>query len=68
MILDMNGLSAMADGDPMLASIRGELKRGGRPIPGNDVWIAALARQHSMPVLSREEHFDYVPHVKRIDW
>jgi tRNA(fMet)-specific endonuclease VapC len=50
------------------ASIRSELKRGGRPIPANDVWIAALARQHSMPVLSRDEHFDFVPKIKRIAW
>src|SRR5688572_7767304 len=38
------------------ARIRGELKRAGRPIPSNDAWIAALARQHMMPVLSRDEH------------
>ncbi len=50
------------------ALVRSELKRGGRPIPGNDVWIAALARQHAMPVLSRDEHFDAVPKVKRINW
>jgi tRNA(fMet)-specific endonuclease VapC len=50
------------------AGIRCELKRGGRPIPGNDVWIAALARQHEMPVLSRDEHFDFVPDMKRIAW
>ena len=50
------------------AEIRGELKRAGRPIPGNDVWIAALARQHAMPVISRDEHFDCVPRLKRIWW
>jgi predicted nucleic acid-binding protein len=26
------------------AEVREELKRGGHPIPGNDLWIAALAR------------------------
>jgi predicted nucleic acid-binding protein len=50
------------------AEIRGELKREGRPIPGNDVWIAALARQHGLPVLSRDEHFDFVPRVERVRW
>lgn len=125
MILDTNGLSAMADGDPSLepilgsaselalpvivlgeyrygiaqsrsriryekwlmeliascrilrvdeatageyAAIRGELKRGGHPIPANDVWIAALARQHAMPVVSRDEHFDFVPKLERLPW
>lgn len=125
MILDTNGLSAMADGEPgialflqqadevvlpvialgeyrygirqsrhrasyerwlnevlascrvlsvdestsgVYADIRGELKRAGRPIPGNDLWIAALARQHSLPVLSRDRHFDRVSGLIRISW
>jgi len=50
------------------ALVRGELKRGGRLIPGNDVWIAALARQHAMPVLSRDVYFDAVRNVRRISW
>jgi tRNA(fMet)-specific endonuclease VapC len=50
------------------AVIRGELKRRGRPIPSNDAWIAALARQHALPVISRDEHFDLVPKVERIGW
>jgi tRNA(fMet)-specific endonuclease VapC len=50
------------------AAVRGELKRAGSPIPSNDVWIAALCRQHSLPVLSRDRHFDLVPGLRRIDW
>jgi predicted nucleic acid-binding protein len=50
------------------ADIRSELKRAGRPIPGNDLWIAALARQHSLPVLSRDQHFDLVARLTRIRW
>jgi predicted nucleic acid-binding protein len=47
------------------ASLRGELKRRGRPIPANDAWISALALQHRVPVLSRDEHFDEVPGLER---
>jgi predicted nucleic acid-binding protein len=50
------------------ALIRGELKRSGRPIPSNDSWIAALARQHSLAVVSRDEHFDFVTGMQRIRW
>jgi tRNA(fMet)-specific endonuclease VapC len=50
------------------AAVRGELKRAGTPIPSNDVWIAALCRQHSLPVLSRDRHFDLVPGLRRTDW
>ena len=48
------------------ANIRLELKRSGNPIPPNDVWIAALARQHALPVLSNDAHFDAVESVRRI--
>jgi tRNA(fMet)-specific endonuclease VapC len=50
------------------ATVRSELKRAGTPIPSNDVWIAALCRQHSLPVLSRDRHFDLVRGIERIDW
>ncbi|MEW6689812.1 MAG: type II toxin-antitoxin system VapC family toxin [Pseudomonadota bacterium] len=50
------------------AALRVELKRSGRPIPANDAWIAALALQHRMPVLSRDEHFDAVPGLERESW
>jgi tRNA(fMet)-specific endonuclease VapC len=50
------------------ARVRAKLKSAGRPIPTNDVWIAALCRQHRMPVMSRDQHFDAVPNLKRIGW
>ena len=50
------------------AEVRYELKRSGRPIPGNDLWIAALARQHTLPLLSRDRHFDFVAGVERVGW
>ena len=50
------------------AALRVALKRSGRPIPANDAWIAALALQHRLPVLSRDQHFDAVPDLKRTSW
>ena len=50
------------------AQITLELKRKGKPIPTNDIWIAALCRQHSLPLLSRDRHFDLVAGTKRIGW
>lgn len=50
------------------ARVRASLKRIGHPIPANDVWIAALAIQHGQPVLSRDEHFDAVPGLRREIW
>ncbi len=50
------------------AALRVALKRAGRPIPANDAWIAALALQHRLVVLSRDQHFDVVPGLERESW
>ena len=50
------------------AGLRGQLKEAGTPIPSNDAWIAALCRQHSLPLLSRDRHFDLVKGLQRIGW
>ena len=50
------------------AALRVALKQKGQPIPANDAWIAALAMQHRLPVLSRDQHFDAVPHISRQSW
>jgi tRNA(fMet)-specific endonuclease VapC len=50
------------------AKIRAELKKAGRPIPSNDLWIAALSRQHRLPLMSHDQHFDAVQSLKRIAW
>lgn len=53
---------------PFYSQIRHELKSAGTPIPGNDVWIAALCRQHNLAVISRDDHFDKVNKLHRITW
>ena len=50
------------------AAIRRELKDAGAPIPDNDLWIAALVRQHGLPLLSNDGHFDYVKNLTRVGW
>lgn len=50
------------------AMLRVALKERGTPIPANDAWIAALALQHRLPVLSRDQHFDFVPQLTRRQW
>ena len=50
------------------ADIRLELKDAGASIPANDVWIAALCRQHDLPLLSLDGHFDRVSGLTRVRW
>ena len=39
------------------AKIRHKLKQKGRPIPENDIWIAAIAMSNDILLLSNDEHF-----------
>jgi tRNA(fMet)-specific endonuclease VapC len=50
------------------AEISLELKRKGKPIPTHDIWIAALCRQHSLPLLSQDRHFDWISGSRRVGW
>jgi tRNA(fMet)-specific endonuclease VapC len=40
-----------------------QLRRAGRPIPTNDLWIASLAVQHQLVLVSRDEHFGKLPQI-----
>jgi predicted nucleic acid-binding protein len=50
------------------AEVALELRQSGKPIPANDLWIAALCRQHALPLLSHDYHFDVVAGIQRLDW
>jgi tRNA(fMet)-specific endonuclease VapC len=50
------------------AEVRSELKKAGKPIPSNDLWIAAICRQHRLPLMSQDQHFDAVLGIKRTRW
>ena len=44
------------------------LHKKGLPIPENDIWIAALAREHGLTLVSRDEHFQQIDELKRAKW
>jgi tRNA(fMet)-specific endonuclease VapC len=45
------------------AHIFAYLRREGTPIPTNDIWIAALAMEHGIELLTTDSHFHRVPHI-----
>ena len=47
------------------ASIFVHLRENGTPIPGNDLWIAALSSQHGLALCSSDAHFEKVPGLVR---
>jgi len=58
--------------DAQTARLYGDVKNGlrekGRPIPENDVWIATIALQHGLVLVSRDGHFDEIDHLLREVW
>jgi tRNA(fMet)-specific endonuclease VapC len=68
LITDCTVLDITEQTTPHYAAISLELRHAGNPIPTNDLWIAALCRQHHLPLLSRDRHFDLVSGVQRLDW
>jgi tRNA(fMet)-specific endonuclease VapC len=48
--------------------IKNELKTKGRPLPENDVWIAAIARQHALTVVTRDQHFKEINGLLLDEW
>jgi predicted nucleic acid-binding protein len=61
-------LAVTSETSRFYAEIRHELRLAGQPIPENDLWIAALARQHGLPILTNDTHFDQVSGLERIGW
>jgi tRNA(fMet)-specific endonuclease VapC len=61
-------LTVTAQTSRIYADIRHELRMAGQPIPENDLRIAALARQHGLPILTNDAHFDQVSGLGRIGW
>ena len=46
------------------ANLFRQLRTQGTPIPSNDLWVAALAMQHGLTLLSRDEHFAHLPQLQ----
>ena len=44
-------------------SVKFHLRKKGRPLPENDVWIAAIAQQHHLTVLTRDAHFQEIENL-----
>lgn len=48
--------------------IRNHLRLKGRPIPDNDIWIAAIAQQHDLTVATRDAHFREIADLDLLAW
>lgn len=66
-----DNFNVLSCGEPtarIYASVRDALRRKGRPIPENDIWIAAVACQHDLVLASRDSHFEHVEGLRLDRW
>ncbi len=50
------------------SEVRERLRSIGRPIPENDIWIAATALQNGIALVTRDAHFEHVDGLKTERW
>lgn len=71
-ITELMAVSAILDCDSETAYHYGIIKNGlklkGKPIPENDIWIAATALQYDLVVVSRDAHFHEVAGLSTESW
>jgi tRNA(fMet)-specific endonuclease VapC len=62
-ILDIDSATARYFGEIMAT-----LYKKGKPIPTNDVWIAATVKQHNLTLISRDKHFEEIDDILLESW
>lgn len=49
-------------------AVKAELRRRGRMIPDNDIWIAAIALEYDLTLMTNDAHFSEVEGLKTVGW
>ncbi len=49
-------------------AVKAALHKAGRPIPENDIWIAAIALQHEQTLVTDDAHFREIEGLPAISW
>jgi predicted nucleic acid-binding protein len=50
------------------AEIFADLRRNGTPIPTNDLWIAAIAKAHTLILVTNDSHFEHIKGLQKENW
>jgi tRNA(fMet)-specific endonuclease VapC len=61
-------LTCDADTSRQYGLIKADLRRKGRMIPENDLWIAASALQFGLTLATRDSHFDEIDGLLVVAW
>ncbi len=44
-------------------NLKSDLRKKGKPIPENDIWIAAIAVQYGLRLITKDSHFKYIDNL-----
>ncbi|MBY0481736.1 MAG: type II toxin-antitoxin system VapC family toxin [Chitinophagaceae bacterium] len=48
--------------------IKAALRKKGKPIPENDIWIAAIAQRYKLTIVTRDKHFKEIDSISLKSW
>ncbi len=49
-------------------NIKAALRKKGKPVPENDIWIAAIAQRYQLTVVTRDKHFKEIENITLKKW
>lgn len=49
-------------------NIKALLRKKGKPIPENDIWIAAIAQRYQLILITRDKHFKEIENISLKSW
>ena len=61
-VLDINYLVS-----EIYSDLRHSLFKGGRPIPENDIWIAAICIANDLPLFTKDKHFEKIEELTKVN-
>lgn len=68
LLADVHVLETKERTSAVYARVRNQLRAAGTPIPENDVWIAASAIEHDLPLVTKDKHFKKVKGLEVLGW
>ena len=68
LVVNSTVLECDAETARQYGEIKNDLRLKGRPLPENDIWIAAIAFQHNLILVTRDAHFQEIMNLQTATW
>jgi tRNA(fMet)-specific endonuclease VapC len=68
LVVNSTVLGCDAETARQYGEVKNKLRLIGRPLPENDIWIAALALQYKLILVTRDAHFQEVENLQTVTW